>query len=292
MRSRSQFGKERNRFIREKEELLFARVRGAQSHLYSLLIELISDFDTDEDKNIKFTARNISKRTALNQIITAFNKSRAVSIAKWVVERVRELIGLNKGYFKHLDSDAKVDDRVRKRIMTRLGYDEVKKKIIKNSFLDRITNTTSLAEEIGQDFNRGIESKMSLSQFRKQFKAKFTNPDGLGMVERNFYRTTNDIFASYDRAIALDYADELELNHAIYAGTEKNNTRDFCKERLNKLYTREEIRNWANLDFQGKPKIYNPETDCGGYNCRHSLNWISDELAKRLIPRLGLNQYN
>lgn len=35
-----------------------------------------------------------------------------------------------------------------------------------------------------------------------------------------------------------------------------------------------------------KKGSYNPLVDCGGYNCRHSLDFISPTLAKKLRPEL------
>jgi hypothetical protein len=44
--------------------------------------------------------------------------------------------------------------------------------------------------------------------------------------------------------------------------------------------------------FQGKSKtdVYDPFTQCGGYNCRHTLNYISFALAKRMRPDLEIKK--
>ena len=33
---------------------------------------------------------------------------------------------------------------------------------------------------------------------------------------------------------------------------------------------------------EAKPPNYNPITDCGGFNCRHHWNWMSNSLAKAM----------
>jgi hypothetical protein len=84
----------------------------------------------------------------------------------------------------------------------------------------------------------------------------------------------------------LVYADQLGLNYAVYSGTLKDNSRQFCEDRLNLVFTRAEIAGWAKLEFSGKPKIgYDPFHDCGGHNCRHHLNFITDQIAQYLLKQ-------
>jgi hypothetical protein len=79
------------------------------------------------------------------------------------------------------------------------------------------------------------------------------------------------------------YAERLGLKYAVYSGTLEEDSRPFCVARVNKVYSLGEIQSWRNLKFQGKPKIgYEPVYDCGGFNCRHHLSWISDEIAEKL----------
>ena len=53
------------------------------------------------------------------------------------------------------------------------------------------------------------------------------------------------------------------------------------------MYHEDEIKSWENLNFAGKPETgYNPIVDLGGYNCRHRLDWVSDQVAFRLRPEL------
>jgi hypothetical protein len=125
-----------------------------------------------------------------------------------------------------------------------------------------------------------------------------TKVDG-GIVKKLFEKTIPDPYVRVDRFIGNTYAQKLELTYAIYQGGLIGTSRPFCRERNNRVFSRDEIarfgtpadqyggyENKSTGDFQGKPKIYNPFTDCGGYNCRHQLDWISDELAQALRPDL------
>ena len=68
-----------------------------------------------------------------------------------------------------------------------------------------------------------------------------------------------------------EYFDEDEIVY-LYEGSLDDVTRDFCRERVGKFYTMEEIKNMDNE--QGlDPFIYG-----GGYNCRHE--WIPMTVRK------------
>lgn len=83
-----------------------------------------------------------------------------------------------------------------------------------------------------------------------------------------------DSFNIYNRNYTQIIANDLEVKYFEYFGQTIRDTRDFCKQRVGRTYSKAEIESWANLSWQGK----NPNTDkttifsyCGGYNCIHSL---------------------
>ena len=69
----------------------------------------------------------------------------------------------------------------------------------------------------------------------------------------------------------------LGLNYAIFQGGLALDSSMFCQERNNLIYSRVEISKW-DRDFQ-MPYKYDPFVDLGGFNCRHTLDWISDGMA-------------
>jgi len=82
--------------------------------------------------------------------------------------------------------------------------------------------------------------------------------------------------SAFSRSINQRKADELGLNYFLYTGPIDKITRPFCRSKVGKVFTREEISKWDN--HQGLPaSIY-----LGGYNCRHDLRPISEERAKQL----------
>ena len=86
----------------------------------------------------------------------------------------------------------------------------------------------------------------------------------------------NTATIAFSRSITQKKANDLGLNLFLYVGPLDKITRPFCRARVGKIYTREEINSWDN--GQGLPaNLY-----CGGYNCRHDLRPITEERAKKL----------
>ena len=104
----------------------------------------------------------------------------------------------------------------------------------------------------------------------------------MGLIEGYQYRNGIEEFQTYTRGLDEQFSKALKLNYAIYAGTEIKTTRHFCDSRINNVYNRETINSWNDLEFQGKKKNHIMVIDLGGYNCRHDLNWVTYELAKRI----------
>ncbi len=95
-----------------------------------------------------------------------------------------------------------------------------------------------------------------LSQFDDAFGSRFSS-----MLETEL----NTGLAGFSRSVNLYKAEELGLDHFLYVGPNDSKTREFCLERVGKVFTSEQISMWDN--GQGLPaSIY-----LGGYNCRHRL---------------------
>lgn len=86
----------------------------------------------------------------------------------------------------------------------------------------------------------------------------------------------NTALQGFNRSVNLSKAEDLGLEKFLYFGPDDDITRPFCQERVDQIFTREEIAEWDN--GQGLPA----DTYLGGYNCRHRLIAVTDELAKEL----------
>lgn len=98
----------------------------------------------------------------------------------------------------------------------------------------------------------------------------------------NRYATqiVQDSLMGFDGQFAKFRADELGLTSYVYYGSLVRDSRDFCIENANKIFTEEEIRQkWENETWQGKAQG-DPFVVRGGYNCRHHFQPVNPDWGK------------
>ena len=85
-----------------------------------------------------------------------------------------------------------------------------------------------------------------------------------------------DALMGFDGQFAKYRADQIGLTSFIYYGSIIRDSRDFCVEHANKIFTEEEARDLWQSEWQGKSGS-DPFLDRGGYNCRHHWQPVSED---------------
>jgi two-component sensor histidine kinase len=85
-------------------------------------------------------------------------------------------------------------------------------------------------------------------------------------IMQQFGRRMNDLFG------------QIQGRKAKYAGPDDEVTRDFCSEKVGKMFTAEQIKSWPANQSPWDGMIPNTDrgsifVNLGGYNCRHILEW-------------------
>lgn len=257
-------------------------IRALQADAYAKVLSgVVSRVEMDGNK-IRFSARNMGAAGWVRRYFEGFKRNWQGTLLGTVLDWAGEIAGLNHDFYSQF-GDAPAKDLALEYAMLRWGYDVRTGQVIDGGYLDGLFRLDSVAQRVGQLVTRAVAQGMTLAQFQAVFRDVFVGRTGQGMLERHWRTNTFDLFQRIDRAAGLFYADEMGLGWAVYSGTLEEDSRPFCIARVNKVFSRQQIEAWKDLDFQGKPKIgYDPFTDCGGFNCRHHLSWISDELAQHL----------
>ena len=285
---------EREAYTRNRQEQLFTRLKVMQDTLYLELSEkVISVLDTDDRGIIKFSTANTRKASKVLAVVRTFNASWNKGFLGWLYDRLAGLLNINRLFFRSIKATRdSVDDRVKKNLLLRYGFDINSNEIVPGGYLSALASNDLIALEAYR-FIKASLGTMSQAKFRKEFRQLFINPGGVGLVERYYYRFVHDLFFEFDREVQYEYADELQLGYAIYSGTAKDNSRGFCLKRLNRIYSRKFIDSWNELNWQGKRPGVDVKIALGGYNCRHHLSWITKELALQLAEDYGeIDRYN
>jgi hypothetical protein len=118
---------------------------------------------------------------------------------------------------------------------------------------------------VEQEFTKIIRQEYSYSRFRSELIKK-----DIGEFQAS--TLANTAVAQFDNAYMIENAQQAGVTKFIYDGTIIATTRDFCRERVGKTFTLAELEAMDN--GQGLPVI----PSLGGYNCRHYLTPIIDQI--------------
>lgn len=298
MSSWEDIAKRRLALIEESQQKLQVRIRTLQNALFQSLLDVLLDLDTEQG-GVKETARNYAKVRTINLVFDSFKRELTtdkkkdgrvvrLSLTSWIAKQVREILGLNQLYIKEVKNYAGLDRTQRKAtalIMQQIGLNK-NNKIVKGSWLDNLTSSTETKINVINRVNQAISGGMDLKTFQKQFKADFTGKNGIGTLEKHWNTvTTRTLFASVDRKISDEHRKKARLQFFIYAGGVVEATRPFCAKKANVIFHDSIFEKWETQNWQGKIEGASVRNNLGGYNCQHAANYITDNLAKRLIER-------
>lgn len=283
----------RSKLINSSEVKLKKNASKAQRVLFEKILDaLIDQLDISKGVIALDGRTGVKITTAINKVVEEFNKSTNLEIIGSMVEDLDVLADFSNSYFRDpgiLGKSKALTEALGTAKSQTNGFLGLTSegKLINNGTLSSLLNDSSIELEIKQLASTSVQSG-SLTKLRSDIKGLIQgSPDKLGLVESHYDRFAKDTFAVFDRSYNNIIADEVGLDHALYQGGLVADSRDFCIERDGLVWTREEIASWADLSFQGKPDSYDPFIDLGGFNCRHSLNWISETLALQLRPDLA-----
>jgi len=261
-------------------------VRSLQNVAYGLVTDwLIGSIET-EDGKIKYTAKNLGKVAGLFTVFQKFQRQYRATMLGGVLDWAGSLLGLNNDYFETFENPTEeVADAARRLTLQRWGYNTVTRELIPGGYFETLFNSANVAQRTASLVNQAIAQKMSLAQFQDTFRKIFVGLPGQGMLERHWRTNSFDLYQRIDRTANLVYADRLGLEYAIYSGTLEEDSRKWCIDHVNKVYSRQEIDDWKNRTWNGKNKYnYDPYMDAGGHQCRHHWSFISNEIAAHLRP--------
>jgi hypothetical protein len=172
----------------------------------------------------------------------------------------------------------------------------LKQKALYNAILETnvaITKDALLGFGIRDNFGNSIQEVLrsniagttNRAQLRKTLAEFIEGSDtNLPFLQRYIKQTTNDAVMVFNREYMQTITNDLGIGHYRYRGTKIAESRPFCVARVGKVYTKKEVEAWADLEWQGKMSGTNKTTifsACGGYNCRHILQPISDIRYKK-----------
>lgn len=293
----------RIRFISNIEKELNRRIKRLQTRLFNEIMDYLTTELLIENGVIRNVAKNLAVSRKISLIQDSFYQDSSKSLLSWIAKNLIKLHSINSRYFNTIPGlqKSRVDRQAEitfKKMADRYGIKG--NNLIRNGFLYDLGRMDNVFKEIKSKALKSVSTgQESIRSFRTRIDEFIRGDENDGEVQRYFKRISGDIFAEFEREDNLQIANALGLRAAIYQGGIIKSTRDFCKVRNGKVFTIDEIKDFGTSQdqyggyvnksqgaFQGKNRGYTALSDQGGYNCRHTYDWISDEMAIRRRPEL------
>lgn len=287
----------REKLINERRKVLESNVSALQKRLYRQLFDKLLDVLKTEEGNIVNNDGNIAKVSVVDKIFKDLEKELA-KVMRSVTSDYSAILKQNQEYFSQFNIALfkSVKTNVTAAMQARAGF--TSKGFEPDGFIDSFIKDKTIARTVKQTILSGVLNGKPLKELFKTLDATIQGTDTTSGVLENHFRTyVYDTYSQFDRESNNQFAIQLDINYAIYAGGLVDASRDFCIVRNGKVFTRAEIQafgtpkdkfggytNKSKGEFAGKNKGYVPERDMGGHNCGHTYDWITYELAKALRP--------
>lgn len=279
--------------LSELIESIDIRVQGMQRGLTRRFLEAVLEMFDFDGGRLKKTTKNVAALRKLERLFDKFEKDIIKDELALFAAELLEVGGLTVEYYEATNPAAKAAAIRNSLNLLRavIGIDE-NGTLIEGGYLERLGKTAEVRERLRQYVVQSIVTKRSMSEFQKGFRELVEGKPGIidGALQAYWRQYAYDTYNQAHEVVNSSMADELELQYFIYQGSIIPTSRNFCIKKAGKVFSRAEALKWKNdpdLIDKKTAASYNPFIERGRYNCRHWLNWISDEVAKQLRPDIN-----
>ena len=258
-------------------EEFIAAVEASNKKIFQEIFKILTQLDL-VDGNIAPTVANLERIELIKKAIAdALFEGEYIDGLKTYAKSFNEQGQAVLGTF---DTSAKLADNE----MWKATIKQAQTNVV--SLFDEAAVENVISKPIADILTQSISSSVKFSDAVQQIKDFIEGNNEIdGRLVKYAKTYARDAFANFDRSFTQLVNQEYDIQYWEYAGGTVKDTRDFCKERVGRVFTTEEVKEWASLDWQGKNPATNASnifTLLGGYNCMHTLLPVSKERAKKL----------
>ena len=293
----NKWSRKRANLVNEQSDKLTAKIERAQNKLFKYITDtFLPSLETDANEALIPNDKMLFIPSMLDSYYDQFNEEELKPIVSTFASDITKLLKYNQKYYDGVKPSDE-HGQIKESVLGALGISGAV--IAGGSLLFNILTDRAAIAAIKTVVMAGIGTGLTITSMKIALKETIVSKSG-GLIKSLFNERLPDPYVKVDRFIGKKYQVALKLNYAIYQGGTIGTSREFCIERNNKVFSREEIAKFGTSadkwdgytdkskgEFQGKSAIYDPFQDLGGYNCRHFYSWISDELAFTLRSELG-----
>jgi hypothetical protein len=255
-------------FVNEVEK----EAKELERDLYDEIISVIIGLLTIDGKTV-FNEKNIYLIGKVDRAFNAFDKNFQQPYFKKILKHLKGLDKFYVNYFSEMGLDAKAFK----------GFEALIGRM--ESYLNSVAVLDPVKLEVKNFLMGAISQGRSMGSIRMGLRSILGLKDRSGSLNRYYRAFIFDSLMQFDRILSNAHARQNNLNYFQYKGGLIETSRDFCIARNDLVFRREQANEWKDdPTLPGYPDVatYDPLVDCGRWNCRHYLLFLTDEQAKEL----------
>lgn len=291
---------EKNGFILEQLATFEQLIEAAALILYDQLVTDFLEKLRKEDGNLSTDAANIARVGLIEKIWTGFEQAEGFQLIAAFVTDINEIVKKGSAYYSELIPSQVESKAIEAIINQKLGLEWKGSEWIpkKDGYVNALMQDATIRTDIKNLAYNNIIAGNGFTALKTSFKNYLVSQDKQPSEFKQFYQQTAfDTYSTVDRLNSTLHADRLGLKYFLYNGGRVEHSRYFCIQNHGKCFSTDEADTWVDLigrtqTIAGKKTYigpivqdaatYNPLTDLGGINCRHSCDFISEEIALHL----------
>lgn len=258
--------KAKSKLLENAPKELIESLEDVQERTLKKLLKELKEFKIDENGNLKLSLSNISLIEPIGDRLREIIQDSGFTEA---VER----FGKDMDEIKSMTDEymAEVFEAEQKVIMDAL-YDQIKTSQLEILSTGAVETNVITFKDILQD---SIAQSDNFTNLVENLQKNIIGSEEIpGKMVSYAKQNASDAFSIIERTYTTVVADSLGIEFYAFTGGIQSNTRKFCADRVGKVFHKNEIAAWAELDWAGKNKNTNSKTIfslLGGYKCEHSL---------------------
>lgn len=274
--------KKRNDLITFLNANLEKQIQESQQGLLKKFLAGFGDLlQTDETGKVLNNAFNRNLLLSVDKVFSDYGKQHNVLILSALMQGVNQLMDFNANYYGKFEGETKLLPIRKKVVQNMRGWLGIsgENTVQENGYLSTLIKSEAVKNQIKDFALKSVMGQAGWQDTKKNLEKLIAgDKDNLGALQKYHRNFSYDLLSQVDRATGKTYADDLNFEFAIYEGGLIETSREFCKKHNGNVYHISEIMKFN--PKVAKPPNYNPFVDCGGYSCRHTLNYIPTSLAR------------
>lgn len=269
------------KLIEKAPDNFITGVEKLQNKVFKDILKELNSLKRDSTGKIELSLANIAKIEPIaEKLRDAITKGGYTDLVK--------KLGLDLDKVKAMTDDYLIEafDAEKTKVLDAL-YEQVKNDSLNTLANAAVDRNVSTFKSLLQD---SIAQSDSYTNLIDNIQTNILGNDKVdGKMLSYAKQNAKDAFSTTERTYTTVLADSIGIEFYSYSGGEMDTTREFCSERVNKIWHYKEIEAWASKSWEGKASGTDKKTIftlLGGYNCQHSLIPIGlDDVPKSVLLR-------